>query len=104
MPQSGRFLLDINAVIALLNGEKDAVRSLSEAAEVFIPVVAAGELEFGVQNSAKREVNLRNLQDFLQGRNIVPIDSGSQNTTANSRCSCDLKEHPSPKMISGSLQ
>ena len=43
MPASGRFLLDTNIVIALLDGD-EAVLSNLDRPEVFIPAVALGEL------------------------------------------------------------
>ena len=47
MPASGRFLLDTNIVIALLEGDDMVLSHLDQATEVFIPAVAVGELFFG---------------------------------------------------------
>jgi tRNA(fMet)-specific endonuclease VapC len=45
-PASGRFLLDTNIVIALLDGDEAVLSNLDRAPEVFIPAVALGELIF----------------------------------------------------------
>jgi len=44
-PASGRFLLDTNIVIALLDGDDAVLSNLDRAPEVFIPAVALGEEE-----------------------------------------------------------
>ena len=53
MPASGRFLLDTNIVIALLQGNDEVLSNLEKAAEVFIPAVVVGELFFGAAKSAR---------------------------------------------------
>jgi tRNA(fMet)-specific endonuclease VapC len=47
MPTSGRYLLDTNVIIVLLQGDQGAVSNIELAAEVFLPVIAVGELLFG---------------------------------------------------------
>jgi predicted nucleic acid-binding protein len=42
-PASGRFLLDTNIVIALLDGDDAVLSNLDRAPEVFIPAVALVE-------------------------------------------------------------
>jgi tRNA(fMet)-specific endonuclease VapC len=44
MPASGRFLLDTNIVIALLEGNEAVLSSLDLAWEVYIPPIVKGEL------------------------------------------------------------
>ena len=44
MSANGRFLLDTNIIIALLAGDDAVLSNLDQAAEVFIPAVALGEL------------------------------------------------------------
>jgi predicted nucleic acid-binding protein len=45
-PASGKFLLDTNIIIALLEGDDAVLSNLDRAVEVFIPAVAVGELFF----------------------------------------------------------
>ena len=57
MPASGRFLLDTNIIIALLEGDDAVLSNLDHAAEVFIPAVALGELFFGAAKSGRPSEN-----------------------------------------------
>jgi tRNA(fMet)-specific endonuclease VapC len=74
MPASGRFLLDTNVVIGLLNGD-DAIREAIEAAaEVFLPVVAIGELYFGAAKSSRPEQNRELIEQFVESRVVLACD------------------------------
>ncbi|MGA2597481.1 MAG: PIN domain-containing protein [Bryobacteraceae bacterium] len=53
MPASGRFLLDTNIVIALLEGDEAVLSNLDRVPEVFIPAIVLGELFFGAANSGR---------------------------------------------------
>jgi predicted nucleic acid-binding protein len=44
--------LDTNIIIALLEGADTVLSNLDQAAEVFIPAIALGELFFGAANPA----------------------------------------------------
>jgi tRNA(fMet)-specific endonuclease VapC len=57
MPASGRFLLDTNIVIALLEGDDTVMFNLDRASEVFIPAVVVGELFFGAAKSGRPSEN-----------------------------------------------
>ena len=56
---SGRFLLDTNIIIGLLNRDGAILDALADAAEVFVPVIAVGELYFGVARSGRPEAKDR---------------------------------------------
>jgi tRNA(fMet)-specific endonuclease VapC len=71
---SGRFLLDTNIIIALLNGDDGVVSNLDEASEVFIPAVALGELFFGAARSGRPSENIDRVERFASGRAIVLCD------------------------------
>jgi len=53
MPASGRFLLDTNIVIALLEGDEAVLSNLDRVPEVFIPAIVLGELFLGAANSGR---------------------------------------------------
>jgi tRNA(fMet)-specific endonuclease VapC len=74
MPASGRFLLDTNIVIALLEGDDTVLSNLDQAPEVFIPAVAVGELFFGAAKSGRPSENTARVERFAAGRSIVPCD------------------------------
>jgi tRNA(fMet)-specific endonuclease VapC len=74
------YLLDTNAVIALLKNHPPGVRSrmrraVSEGASIAVPSVALYELWYGVARSERRNENTERLRVFLSGDiNIVPFD------------------------------
>lgn len=74
MPASGRFLLDTNVVIALLEGDRSVLSNLDQAPEVFIPAVAIGELFYGAAKSGRPSENMAKVEQFAAGRSIVPCD------------------------------
>ena len=76
MPASGRFLLDTNIVIALLQGDDTVLSNLDQAPEVFIPAVALGELFFGAAKSGRPSENIAKVEQFATGRAIVSYDLG----------------------------
>ena len=71
---AGRLLLDTNAVIALLSGDKDVQLLLADSPEVFLPVVALGELLFGAQKSSRPADNLRRVEEFTAAVSLLPCD------------------------------
>jgi tRNA(fMet)-specific endonuclease VapC len=73
-PASGRFLLDTNIVIALLDGDETVLSNLDQAPEVFIPAVALGELYFGAAKSGRPAENTAKVERFAAGRAIVSCD------------------------------
>ena len=70
MPASGRFLLDTNIIIALLDGEESVLSNIDLAPEVFIPAVVVGELFSGPRNPA---VRLRTLPGWSDSQPAGPL-------------------------------
>ena len=73
-PANGRFLLDTNIIIALLEGDVNVAARLDQAPEVFIPAVALGELFFGAAKSGRPSENTHRVEQFATGRAIVACD------------------------------
>lgn len=73
-PLAGRFLLDTNIVIALLEGDDTVLFNLDRAPEVFIPAIALGELFFGAAKSGRPSENAAKIERFAAGRAIVTCD------------------------------
>jgi tRNA(fMet)-specific endonuclease VapC len=67
-PANGRFLLDTNIIIALLEGDDAVLSHLDKAAEVFIPAIALGELFFGAAKSGRASGNTDKVARFAAGR------------------------------------
>ena len=52
-------ILDANAIIALLDGNKAIAQMLENAKQVFIPAIVCGEIDIGTQGGTKRELTAR---------------------------------------------
>ena len=74
MPGNGRFLLDTNIVIALLEGEDAVASHLNHAEEVFIPAIVLGELFFGAAKSSRPLENTATVEKFATNRAIIAGD------------------------------
>jgi tRNA(fMet)-specific endonuclease VapC len=73
-PGTGRFLLDTNVVIALLEGDETVLSNLDRASEVFIPAVVLGELFFGAAKSGRPSENTAKVERFAAGGAVVSCD------------------------------
>ena len=71
---SGRFLLDTNIVIALLNGDRHVETAISGADEIFLSSIVAGELYFGAAKSGRPEANRAVIDEFMRDRVVLPCD------------------------------
>ena len=66
-------ILDTNALSAYLDRTSEAVGIVSEARELAIPVIAAGEFAFGIAQSRHREAYERSLQRMLDRCTVLDI-------------------------------
>jgi len=66
-------ILDTNALSAYLDRIPEAVEVVSEARELAIPVIVAGEFTFGIAQSRHREVYERSLQRMLERCTVLDI-------------------------------
>jgi tRNA(fMet)-specific endonuclease VapC len=73
-PVNGRFLLDTNVVIALLEGDTAVLSNLEQAAEVFVPAVVLGELFFGAAKSGRPSENTSKVEQFAAGITVISCD------------------------------
>jgi len=54
---NGKYLVDTNVIIRLLNSDQRSVELFDIADEINIPVIVAGELFYGAENSTKKQEN-----------------------------------------------
>ena len=71
---NGKFLVDTNVIIRLLYSDERSVELFDMADEVYIPVIVAGELYYGAENSTKEQENKQLFSDFISQYNVVDID------------------------------
>jgi len=67
----GKFLLDTSVLVALFADDASVKEKLVQADEVFIPVIAVGELYYGALKSQRVQENLA-MMDKLEVDHISP--------------------------------
>jgi tRNA(fMet)-specific endonuclease VapC len=67
-------ILDTNALSAFLDRVAEAVTIVSEAHELAIPVIVAGEFAFGIAQSRHRETYERSLQRMLERCTVLAVE------------------------------
>lgn len=60
-----KLILDTNAYIDLMQGRPEVVDRVRRSERIYLSAVVAGELIFGFRNSARHEINIRRLEEFL---------------------------------------
>jgi len=73
--QNGRFLLDTNIIIHLLNGEQQIIEKISSASEVFVSSIVVGELYYGAYKSSKQKQNIERLNELVKALPVLPCDT-----------------------------
>ena len=67
-------ILDTNALSAYLDKTAAAIEIVSEASEVAIPVIVAGEFLFGIAQSRHRQAYERSLQRMLDRCTVLDVE------------------------------
>ena len=94
------YLLDTNAVIALLKNNPPGVRNrlrsvVSEGASIAVPSIVLYELWYGVARSARQHENAERLRVFLSGNvNIVPFDQDDATAAGDLRAALETVGTP----------
>ncbi|WP_414575134.1 PIN domain-containing protein [Anabaena sp. CCY 9402-a] len=75
------YLLDTNHCSAIILGNPNIIRRITEVREINIAtcVIVQGELTYMMENSAKREVNLAYLTEFLEDIRIYNVTEDTAN-------------------------
>lgn len=94
------YLLDTNAVIALLKNEPAAVRkrlrrNVAKGAAVNISTIVLYELWYGVARSARRHENAERLRVFLSGNiGVVPFEEKDAEIAGDVRARLEAQGTP----------
>ena len=94
------YLLDTNAVIALLKNQPAGVRArlrraVSRGASIAVSSVVLYELWYGVARSGRRRENAERLRVFLSGNvNIVPFDENDAAAAGDLRATLERAGTP----------
>lgn len=68
------FLLDTNAIIAVMNESERISTKIITAENIYLPVIAVGEIFYGVEKSAKTEENKKRIENFINTLAILDCD------------------------------
>ncbi|HOO72239.1 MAG TPA: type II toxin-antitoxin system VapC family toxin [Spirochaetota bacterium] len=68
---SGKYLLDTNIIIALFNNDREVIKKLTTAKEIFICNTVIGELYYGIHNSLRKNENKKRLEEFIACSSIL---------------------------------
>ncbi len=74
MPAVNSLLLDTTAVIALFRNEPRAVSTLEPIIELYMPLVALGELYLGIERAQNRTKAAQEVEDLLSFVNVLYPD------------------------------
>jgi tRNA(fMet)-specific endonuclease VapC len=93
---SGRYLLDTNIVIALINGEPAALSRLP-GITALIPLPVVGELDYGARNFSRAVENLDRVERFVTGTSILLPDLDTARWYGRVRHALKVKGRPLPE-------
>ena len=94
------YLLDTNAVIALLKNDPQSIRNrlrrvVSEGAAVSVSSIVVYELWYGIARSARRGENAERLRVFLSGNiDVVQFDEGDAASAGDLRAALEAAGTP----------
>ena len=71
------YVLDTDVAVEYLRGNPETVRKVLNLTEVFITVITAAELFYGVHKSNKPKKNRAELLNLLNGTHLLGFDFGS---------------------------
>ena len=69
---AGRYLLDTNLAIALIDGTLDIGHVVSENDQVYVCATVVGELAYGAEHSGLPEANLAKVRGLVEACSLLP--------------------------------
>ena len=92
-----RILLDTNIISAWLKGEKIIAHKIDEAAEVYIPINALGEMYYGAQYSTNVQVNIENIGKVIEQYEVLNTNEDTASFYGTIKASLRRKGKPIPE-------
>ena len=90
-------LLDTNAIIALQRRDRGFIQLFGAETEVFLPVIAVGELYYGAANSERVEKNTQAIERLLSEVAVLGCDEVTARFFGSIRHRLRLKGRPIPE-------
>ena len=94
---NGRYLLDTNIAIRLLNQELDLQPFRGSGLEAFLSLTVVGELYFGVEKSREPEVNRAKVERLIELCPILPFNHATAQWYATLKIALRRKGRPIPE-------
>ncbi len=94
---NGKFLLDTNIVIDIMEDDKSIVERIKNFEEVYIPVTVVGELYFGAFKSEKVEKNMENISTLLDTIDVLDDNVETAKIYGEIKNNLKLKGRPIPE-------
>jgi len=94
---NGRFLLDTNIIIALFDNDSSVINSLTDANEVFVPIIALGELYYGAHKSKYVVKNTVRINKFAESSSVLICDTETSRMYGEIKNDLRAKGRPIPE-------
>ena len=93
---SGEIALDTSVAVRFLNGDTAIIERVLALPEVILPLVVAGELLFGAENSSRPLQNLPRYLEFIFTCTVVPLGRETTSIYGQTRLMLKQKGRPIP--------
>lgn len=94
---AGKYLLDTNIIVAILNGELEIQSRLEPSNTIFIPSIAVGELCYGAHKSARTQSNLERVDELIVKSTVLECDAETAKQYGELKNNLRLKGRPLPE-------
>ncbi|MCA9234261.1 MAG: type II toxin-antitoxin system VapC family toxin [Planctomycetales bacterium] len=91
-----RLLLDTNRYGDVVNRDREVIERLQVATEVWLPLVALGEIRTGFALGSRRSANERRLAEFLQFQGVGVLLPDEETARHYAEIAADLRRRGSP--------
>ena len=90
-------LLDTSAVIGLFAGEPAVVSAVERQQQLFLPIIALGELYYGAFRSVRRANNIARLDEFAETITTLACDAATARVYGEAKATLAGKGRPIPE-------
>ena len=94
---NGRFLLDTNILIAIFAGDPSVQQQLNQHGEVFVPIIALGELYYGAERSTRVLPNKTRIDELAASSEVLGCDIETSRQSGKIKNSLRAKGRPIPE-------
>lgn len=94
---NGKYLLDANVIVAFLAGDERVKKGFDEAAEVFLPSIAIGELCYGARKSGRPRENLARIDQLVFTNVVLACDVETAREYGEIKNALRIKGRPLPE-------